>query len=257
MLARDFQGQKLYRVLPKAKRTNKDGTPRDPKRIGRIHFPVCTGDCARLVGFMVSPPEIAGMVKRPDFFVALDAISVYEGVLAASDDKGAYDKAAAKRLGIDLDACLIPVGMDARTVSGENLGYCADVSFDGRTGAVAHLSLTRGAASSALIGDVEAPASLVRGYADGCLVLDDGVLELDVSGGAAAKAAEVSVAVGNKVKQGAKVIDDKGSVAVEKGTRALGRQLGKTRGMFTAFKDEFKKAAGSPPKGGKGRRPRA
>ena len=48
-----------------------------------------------------------------------------------------------------------------------------------------------------------------------------------------------------KVKQGAKVLDEKGSVAVEKGSRALGKQLGKTRGMFSAFKDEFKKASGS------------
>ena len=46
----------------------------------------------------------------------------------------------------------------------------------------------------------------------------------------------------------AKVLDDKGSVAVDKGSRALGKQLGKTRGMFKAFKDEYQKASGGSSK---------
>ena len=53
---------------------------------------------------------------------------------------------------------------------------------------------------------------------------------------------------GDKVKKGAKVLDDKGSVAVDKGSRALGKQLGKTRGMFKAFKDEYQKASGGSSK---------
>ena len=67
----------------------------------------------------------------------------------------------------------------------------------------------------------------------------------------AAKAAEASVVVGDKVKKGAKVLDDKGSVAVDKGSRALGKQLGKTRGMFKAFKDEYQKASGGSSKASK------
>ena len=68
---------------------------------------------------------------------------------------------------------------------------------------------------------------------------------------AAAKAAEASVVVGDKVKKVAKVLDDKGSVAVDKGSRALGKQLGKTRGMFKAFKDEYQKASGGSSKASK------
>lgn len=248
MRARDFQGQKIYRELPEAKRVDKDGVPRDPKKLGKIHFPVSTPDGSRIIGFMVTPPEIAGMVKRADIFVALDAIGARDGMIVVSGDKGACDRAAARRLGVDLDKCLICVGMDVRSVSGERVGYCSDISFSARDGIVEFLALTRGATASALLGDVEMPASYIRGYSDGCIVVDDAVSELEVSGGAAAKAAEVSVVVGAKVKKGAKVLDDKGSVAVKKGTRALGRQLGRTHGMFTAFKDEFKKAAGTPSK---------
>ena len=80
------------------------------------------------------------------------------------------------------------------------------------------------------------------------MVVADEAASLEVSGGMAAKAAEASVVIGDKVKKGAQKFDEKGSAAVDKGSRALGKQLGKTRGMFSAFKDEFKKAAGPAPK---------
>lgn len=244
MLTNDFQGQKLYREPAPNKRTKRDGVLRGPKRIGKIHLPVFTPDGMRLLGFMVSSPEIAGMVKPADFFVAFDALHIFDGVLAISTDKANTDKAAAKRLGINLDQCLIWTGMDVRTKSGDVLGYCNNASFDPKTGAVEWYGVTRGAASSALVGDIHMPASFVFGYQQGFMVVEDKARDLEVVGGAAAKAAEASIKVSATVKKGAKKLDDKGSVAVEKGSRALGKQLGKTRGMFTAFKDEFKKAAG-------------
>ncbi len=243
MLVGDFIGQKVYRALPAGKRTNKDGTPRDPKKLGKMHFPVFTPDGRSLVGFMVTPPEIAGMVKLADRFVAYDALSAYEGVLVVADVKASFDKAAAARLGFDLDRCLIWTGMDVRCVSGEKLGYCTDAAFDPKTRRVEYYVITRGATSSMLLGDVQMPAGYLKGYRDGCMVVDDAAAALEPEGGAAAKAAEASVVVGAKVKQGAKKLDDHAAPAVEKGTRALGRQLGRTKGMFKAFKDEFKKAS--------------
>ena len=106
----------------------KDGTPRSPKKLGKIHFPVFTPGGTRVVGFMVRQSDIAGMIERPDRFVALDAIGVYEGAIAVDDVKGTYDTAAAKRLDINLDDCIIWVGMDVRTESGDVVGYCSDVS---------------------------------------------------------------------------------------------------------------------------------
>ncbi|MFR7798280.1 MAG: hypothetical protein ACLU37_09500 [Collinsella sp.] len=40
-----------------------------------------------MVGFMVRQSDIAGMIERPDRFVALDAIGVYEGAIAVDDVK--------------------------------------------------------------------------------------------------------------------------------------------------------------------------
>lgn len=252
MRTQDFQGLKIYRIPAEAKRTRKDGTPRDPKKIGKIHFPVFTPDGTRVVGFMVSPPDVAGMIKQSDRFVARDVVRVYEGVLAVPDAKDSFDAAAAKRLGIDLDACIIWTGMDAVTVSGKKLGYCADAEFDPKTGKVSTFSLTSGMAATALVGTIDMPATYLKGYGDGAMIVADEAAELEFSGGVAAKAGEASAKIGVKVRSGAESLDEKGAAALkrgsatmEKGGRALGKQIGKTRGMFSGFAREFKKASSS------------
>lgn len=80
------------------------------------------------------------------------------------------------------------------------------------------------------------------------MVVDDRVTDIELSGGAAAKAAVASVKVKQAASKGAKVLDEQGSAAVDKGSRALGRQLGRAKGMFASFADEYKKASGAPAK---------
>lgn len=258
MLAGDFCGIKLYKLPAPDKRVTKNGTPREPKKIGKIHCPVFSSEGTRVVGFMLKLPDIAGMVKRPDRFLAFDAIGVDGDVMVAKDDRAAFDEAASKRLGVNLDTCLIWTGMDVRTASGEKAGYCADADFDPKNGRVTSFILTEGGASNALVGHREMPVSMLKGYRDGAMIVSDEVLDLAFSGGAAAKAAEASVKVAAKAsevgakakeqaKKGAAVLDDKGSKALDKGSKALGRQLGKTKGMFGSFVSEYKKAAGTPP----------
>lgn len=241
----DFQGTKVYRELPEQRRVRKDGSERGPKKLGKIHFPVFAPDGRRLVGFMVSPPDVLGMIKQPDRFVAFDALSVVDGRLVAPDRKGAFDVPAARRLGVSLDECLIWTGMDVVTASGEPMGYCADADCHPKTGEVVTFSVTASSAASTLLGNVEVPVGLLRGYRAGTMVVADEARQIGYSGGAAAKAAEASVRVGAEVKKGAKALDEHGSRAVDRGSRALGRQLGRARGMFGAFADEYKRASGS------------
>ena len=181
MRAGDFVGAKIYRKPTEDKRTKKDGTPRSPKKLGKIHFPVFTPGGTRVVGFMVRQSDIAGMIERPDRFVALDAIGVYEGAIAVDDVKDTYDAAAAKRLDINLDDCIIWVGMDVRTESGDVVGYCSDVEFKPRSGIVQAFYVTAGAASSVLVGDTQVPPTMLRGYADGAMIVSDEVKSLGYS----------------------------------------------------------------------------
>lgn len=244
----DFQGARIYKLVPEEKRLKKDGSLRALKKLGKIHFPVFTHDGLRVVGFMVKQPDVAGMIKQPDRFVALDAVDVQDDQLVVADLKASYDAAAAARLGIDLDSCLIWTGMDVVTESGKRLGYCADATCHPRTGAVDSFMLTAGAASTALIGTIEMPASYLKRYAHGAMVVDDRAADLEFSGGAAAKAAEATVHARESAKKGAKVLDEKGAEAVDKGSRALGRRIGQTGDAIKGFSEEYKKAAGAPAK---------
>ena len=281
MRVSDLQGKKVYRILPEEKRTRRNGTERDPKKMGKVHYPVFTPKGDRVVGFMVNLPDIAGMVQQDDSFVSLDAFDFTQDELVVPDGKEYYDKPAAKRLGIDLDSCIIFTGMDVKTKSGETMGYCSDAEFDPVTGEVSSFILTEGAASTALLGKRELPVSYLLGYRDGFIYVTDEAAKLEFSGGAAAKAAEVSVKVSTSVKKGAEVVDEKsseavdkgskalgkqlgkakkaveknaapaaekGSEALEKGSYALGKQLGKTKNAFGAFMDEYKKASGGSTK---------
>lgn len=256
MLAGSFAGFKLYQLPAEDKRVKKDGSPREPKKIGKISSPVFSPEGTRLVGFMLRLPDIAGMVKQPDRFVALDSLGVSGDYLVVKDPKSAYDAAAAKRLNLDLDTCLIWTGMDVVTEDGKRAGYCVDAEFDFRTGAVSSFIIIEGDTSNALVGHREMPVSMFRAYRAGAMVVSPQVLDLEFSGGAAARAAEASVKVAAKAskvsakakvqaKKGAAALDEHGSKALDKGSRALGRQLGKTKGMFSSFVSEYKKASKS------------
>ncbi|MBY4797851.1 PRC-barrel domain containing protein [Collinsella sp. AGMB00827] len=241
----DFQGVRLYRLAPEGKQHTRDGRQRRPKRLGKIHFPVFSPDGKRLVGFMVSRPDVVGMIKQADLFVALDRVRVHDDLLVIPADREAMGTPAAKRLGVSLDSCLIWTGMDVRSVSGESLGYCKDADCHPKTGEVRSFVATAGSASSALVGDIEIPVSHLKGYRDGAMIVSDAALELEFSGGAAARAAEVTAQVSAGVKKGARVLDEQGSRALDQGSRALGKQLGRTKGMFGAFMSEYKKASRS------------
>ncbi len=102
----------------------------------------------------------------------------------------------------------------------------------------------------------------------GAIVVSDAALDVPVEGGVAAAAGKATVLAADKAKKGAdkakksavkakKVVDERleearpgaqklaerAGEAVELGTFALGRQIGKASGAFAAFKEEFDKAA--------------
>lgn len=102
----------------------------------------------------------------------------------------------------------------------------------------------------------------------GAIMVSDGSLDLPIQGGVAAAAGKATAVVADKAKKGAsqakvgaakakKVVDAKledakptqeklasaAGDAIESGTFAVGKQLGKASGMFAAFKEEFEKAS--------------
>ncbi len=211
-------------------------------RLGKVHQAVFSPDGRRVVGFLVSRPDLAGMIKREDAFLALDAMAPCDGGVRTTRGADSLDEAARSRLGLDWDACLIWSGMDVRTERGAVLGYVGDVEFNTKTGQVTRFVIGDGSVAQSLVGSIEIPATMLRGYQDGWMVVSPEAQDLALSGGVAAKAGERYAKAKQEGKRAAKKAGKAADDAVAKGSRALGRQLGRTKGMFSGFMDEFKKA---------------
>lgn len=244
------------------------------KRIGRVRHFIFHPSEHKIIGFAVKRPDAALMFHRSDVFVALDGYDIVDGVVMINDDSQSTGRAACKRLGVSWDECVIWQGLPLMTATEERLGYVGDVSFDAKTGEVVSLKVDKGASADFLLGESELPASLIEGFKigigdnlskvseddffRGAIVVSPEALSLERSGGMAEKAGagaavvahkvgtvkdSVKETVNEKVKPKAAEAAQKAGDAVNKGAYNLGVQLSKTRGMFSAFKEEYQKAA--------------
>lgn len=212
-------------------------------KLGKISVPLCSPDARYVVGYIIKRPDIAFMFKRPEEFIALDAMHNNHGVIVPTKDKASFGKEAIKRLKLDWDRCMLLHAMDVRSQSGEKLGFVSSLVYEAVTGKIVALIPDEGAISSFLLGVSEISADLLLGYKDGAFWVKEEALSIKPSGGAAAHAgkaiahASKHVAKGQeKSKQALSKLNDEASVQ-------LGRQIKKTRSMFSSFKEEYKKAS--------------
>ena len=262
---RDFTDHKVLREFVTSKNESKR------RSVGRVHSVVFHPSAPVCVGIMVHRPDAALMFHRADQFVALDRLHFEDKDIIVDASEDSVGKKAAARLGIDLDQCVIWSGLAVITKDQERLGYVGQVNFDLSTGAVEDVVVFSGAAKDALLGKFVIPANLIRGFRWGVgdvivmsqndageeetddslrggLVVAAEARELaqqggiaDAAGRATAKASnevrKVKVKVKPKVDEGMK----KAGEATTKGLYVAGRQVGRTKGMFTEFKEEYHK----------------
>ncbi len=216
---------------------------RESSPVGQIRQVVFSpqGDCVE--GFLIRRPDVAGMVRREDAFLARDSFVVGDAGLVATRGKESFDDAARERLSLDWDACILWTGMDAKTTDGKQLGWVSDVSFYPKSGRVHSFYVGDGSVATSLVGNVVIPAQMLRGYKDGYMLVDPEAAHLALDGGLAATAGETYA----RAKVGGKKAVARAGKAAEKatakGAKSLGRQLGRTKGMFGAFVKEYKKAS--------------
>lgn len=236
---------------------------RDLTLIGQIRQVVFAPSGKRVVGLLARRPDIVGMVKRPDAFIALDSIQVHDLGLVLKDAEAALDEAAIERLGLDWDRCILWTGMDAKTTDGKELGWVDDVEFSPKTGKVKAFYVGDGSIAKSLVGNVVIPGDMLEGYADGFMLVKPEVASLALNGGLAAKAGENYARAKLGGKKAVSKVGKTAGDAVEKGAKGLGRMIGKatkaaknadpqkavgkqvsrTKGMFGSFMDEYKKAS--------------
>ena len=217
----------LFKKTTKAK----DGTVTDKyQKFGRVRAAVFSPDGKHVAGFVIKRPDVAGMVRRADAFVAWDSLTrMDEKNLLVSRPEDGLDDAALTRLDLDWDRCIMWSGMDAKTTGGKPLGYVSDAEYDEKTGRVTRFFTADGGMARALIGSFVIEPDMVRGYRDGFMVVDVRDKGVELDGGLAGAAGEGYA----KAKAGASVVGKKvgaaAGEAVDKGSFALGKVLGKAR----------------------------
>lgn len=253
-------------------RHNKKNRPDAIKKLGRIHSLVFHPKKSRIVGFLVKRPDIAWMFRREDAFVAINGFDILEDdsgkqVIVVKDDPWATGRGALKAQNVNLDDCLIWIGLSLLCEDGTSLGTIGSVDFEPESGQIKDIIVSQGATANALLGKRKIPAAMVKGFrlgvgskinmpdnsedgqATGAIIVKNEAKDIPVSGGAAETAGEATAIVADKVKKTSAKAKEKmapamnnAGKAVQKGAYVTGRQIARTEGMFKNFKDEFKKA---------------
>ena len=248
------------------------------RRIGKVSSFVFHPRAKRCIGYIVKRPDVALMFHRKDLFVAIDGCDIVDGRIVVSDDAAATGKAACERLGVSWDDCVLWLGLPVMCQDGTAFGSVGSVTFDLTTGAVVELEVDAGLTANALLGKRRVSAEYVLGFRRGigtrllfsredrsfeddgdeappdpshfgAIIVADEVKEKAVEGGIAEKAGQATAVVRVKAKDvadKAKPTVDKATQAagkaVNKGAFAIGKQIGRSKGMFAAFKEEYDKA---------------
>lgn len=216
---------------PKKPKTQKDGTVTERlQRLGKVHNAVFSPDGRSVVGLLVKRPDVVGVIKRDDAFVALDSFELAsDATVTVTRPEDGLDDAAIRRLGLDWDACIIWSGMDARTVEGKPLGYVSDAEFNEKTGEVSRFSSTDGGVAHALLGSFVITPDMLRGYRDGCMIVDAGGHAVALDGGLAGAAGEGYARAKAKGAEVGKKVGTAAGEAVDKGSFALGKMIGRAQ----------------------------
>ena len=249
LTTKEVRNVKVCKPAKPGKEYTKDGTPRRRGKIGKIFKTVFSTDGMSVVGFIVRQPDFLWMIKRPERFLALDSFDIQEGMVVPTKGWDSWDDRAIKRMGIDYDNCLLWEGIYVHDPAGNEIGHVDEISFDETTGKVGSFFLDDGGIARSLIGSVEIPAELVIGYKKGYLIVEPEALDLNPSGGLAAKAGMATAKATNDVKEaGKKAGEAAGKVAgkaAEKGAQGVGKLISRTKHMVTDTRDEFREASGS------------
>lgn len=238
-------GSRVYVHGKQTKKQRKNDQPADPKKIGKVHNLVFSADSRVVVGVMLKRPDIAGMVKRDDRFIPLDALKFVDAGVICRGEKGDFDKDACKRLSLDLDHCIIWGGADVYCESGKFLGYVMDARVDVETGEVDCFCVQEGSAASSLVGTFDIPAAWAIRYDRGRMIVKDQAAKIELSGGLAGKVGEGYAAAKEGAKQAASKAGAAASVAVDKGSHGLGKVIGKAKVGVQRAVEDFQEASGA------------
>ena len=212
------------------------------KKYGKVHSLVFHPSKPLAVGLMVKRPDAAMMVQRKDRFVSLDRVGFTEegDVLVALEDSSAWDRDAAKRLGVDLDLCIIWDGMPVRNLEGRELGIISNIVL-GDDLRIASVDVSSGDVNRLILGSADISIGQLRGYdpAQQAIVADVQPGDVEASGGVAAKAGEAWAKGTHKVSQGQQAASARAAENIEETAYAAGEAIGAIKDKASAKAEEL------------------
>jgi sporulation protein YlmC with PRC-barrel domain len=207
------------------------------KRYGRVREALFDASKPVVVGYIVERPRILYLLDRADRHLAFDSARVSSDRIDLTTASGAFDKAAAKRLGIDWDLTVVWTGMPVRTGSGRVLGSVRDGVFDTETGKLERLEIGSGTAADAAVGTRVIPLEQVVGFSDGFVTVSDEVAAVATSGGAAAVAGRSAAVAKVQAEKAAKTAATYGKAAAKVAQSSSAGK--KAKGWLRSVRDEF------------------
>lgn len=212
------------------------------KKYGKVHCLVFHPTKPKAVGIMVKRPDAAMMVQRKDRFVSLDKVGFTDDgdILVELEDREAWDKDAAKRLGIDLDLCIIWDGMPVRNLQGVELGAISNIVI-GDNLRIQSVDISSGDVNRMLLGSADIGMDRLKGYDHKAeaIVADVQPDEVEVSGGVAAKAGEAWAKGTHKLGQGQEAVSNRAAENIEETAFAAGEAIGSIKEKASAKAEEL------------------
>lgn len=246
------------------------------KQLGRLRVAIFHPAHNICIGVLIRRSDVAWMFHRRDVFCALPLIEIDEdGDIILADNYAEKSKKFLKSEKINVDASVIWDGMPVQTQSKETLGTIEKVFVDNSSGEIKSILIAQNTTSKALLGMRKIPNNYIIGFyegsgiklvsnndtdtgIEGCILVKDVAADIELTGGAAEKAAKASVKATQTVKKAgttakteiAKVASTAkpkisqaaktAERATQEGTFALGKQIERTKTAFSEFKDNLK-----------------
>lgn len=246
------------------------------KQLGRLRVAIFHPVHNICIGVLIRRPDVAWMFHRRDVFCALPFIEIDEdGEIILADNYAEDSKKFLKSENINVDASVIWDGMPVQTQSREVLGAIEKVLVHSSSGEIKSILVAQNTTSKALLGTREIPNDYIIGFyegsgiklvsnndndtgVEGCILVKDVATDIELTGGAAEKAARASVKATQTVKkagitaktEAAKVANTAkpkisqaaktAEKATQEGAFSLGKQIGRTKSAFSEFKDNLK-----------------
>ena len=241
------------------------------KNIGRVKMCVFHPKEKRCIGFIVKRPDLLWMFHRKDVFVALDEFEFVDGRIVVAPESKMSGPAACKRMGLNWDSCILWSGLPLMVDEETAIGTVGTVTFSRITGDIESVVASNGVTSRYLLGTLEVPADCILGFRrgmgvdlsagdaaagsesgqtfKGAILVSDDVWELQPEGGWAEAAGEFTAKAQAKIQEATDAVTPKAQAAaaaagdaINKGAYATGKQIAASKGMFSSFKEEYRRA---------------